>query len=208
MMRAFIECSLQSRFYMGFLIYSSSILYLPSADEEKKALKGWPVVSKAPAVLRVETEMYRRFWHGVHAFSILTSAPVYWSVVASLQPLRRTMEADISSCSNIGAVDAANPHKWNFSPYIKHSVNPWKVPIFFQKILIFPISFMCECCVVLRNVPGGFESQLCYVIIVCWSGCLSKLLFVHLWNGGNDSGWLLCFVQYQTQKVFSKQRLI
>ena len=39
---------------MGFLIYFSSILYLPSADEEKKALKGRPVVSKAPAVLRVD----------------------------------------------------------------------------------------------------------------------------------------------------------
>lgn len=52
--------------------------------------------------------------------------------------------------------------------YTKSTVEPWKVLTILQKILISSVFFfMCEYCMVLSNVHGRFESQLCYLRGVC-----------------------------------------
>lgn len=53
--------------------------------------------------------------------------------------------------------------------YTKSTVEPWKVLTILQKIFDFLCFFfsMCEYCMVLSNVQGRFESQLCYLRGVC-----------------------------------------
>lgn len=134
------------------------------------------------------------------------------SVLASRQPVKlHFMEANISSFSGIRAVEsvyAANPHKWKcFALYKKHCgtlEGPHYSPEDFDFLWFFFSCVSTVWCLVMYMVDLN-PSFATWEVCVEQGVSLTKLLLLHMWNGGNDSAWLLYFIQYQTQKALKKQ---
>lgn len=121
------------------------------------------------------------FQHLVFCYHVMVS------VLASLQPVRGTMEANISSFSNTRAVEsvyAANLHKWKYLALYKKHHGTLEGPHSPSEDLDFPHFFSCVSavwCSVMFLV--GLNSTL-LPRVVCWAGCLSLRFWFFIYEMG------------------------